>query len=274
MDPYLQEWFTARAAADTGLDPDAVWAHYISIGGQCDLIDVKAYLHGLILLEAFQRDMVSHAVNQMLDDAASPARRAAYTTDDISLASGVPAESSFESCTDAALGRFVAASSVLFLNDRAESRRLESLRRTGLMGTPAEERFDRITRDARGTFGVSSASIALIGEHNQFIKSVAGPIGENVPRSVSFCSQTIRKERIMVVRNALTDEHFGMNPLVQEKPRIRFYAGYPLKGPGNWRIGTLCVIDDKPRGFTGKDRSALLRLAAVAQKELETTPLR
>lgn len=271
MNPYLQQWFTARAVADTGLDPDGVWANYTSLGGQCGLLEVQAYLHGLTLIDEFQRDMVSHAVNEMLDDANSPARRAAYSTDDVSLATGVITESSFEGCTDAAMKRFVTSSYGYFRGDHAERRRLASLAQTGLVGTPAEERFDRITREAQQVFGVSSASVALIGEHQQFIKSVTGPIGQNVPRDVSFCNQTIRENRMLVVRDALAHEQFRTNPLVLEEPHIRFYAGYPLTGPGDWRIGSLCVIDDKPREFTVEDEVVLRLLAGRAQRELEKT---
>ena len=271
MDPYLQQWFTARAVADTGLDLEEVWTNDTSLGGWCGLLEVQAYLHGLILLDELQRDMVSHAVNEILDNASSPVQRAAYSTDDVSLATGVITQSSFGSCTDAALRRFVASSYGYLKGDDAERRRLESLTQTGLLGTSAEERFDRITREAQQVFGVSSASLALIGEHQQFIKSVTGPIGQNVPRDVSFCNETIRENRMLVVRDALVHEQFRSNVLVLQEPRIRFYAGYPLTGPGGWRIGSLCIIDDKPREFTVEDEMVLRLLAGQAQRELEAT---
>ncbi|WP_051479126.1 GAF domain-containing protein [Arthrobacter sp. H5] len=271
INPFLQQWFTAQAVAEAALAPDRIWANYRTLGGRCDCVEVGAYLHGLLLIDNLQRDMLSHAINELLDDAASPARRAAYTTDDVSLKSGSITASSFESCTDAALKKFVTASSALFAHDDQELRRLDSLRRTGLMGTPAEERFDRITREAQQMFGVNSSSLALIGEHQQFIKSLAGPIGQNVPRSISFCNETIRHDDVTVVHDALKHEQFVSNPLVQRKPHIRFYAGYPLTGPGGWRIGSLCIVDDRPRGFTSDDETRLLALAARAQDELEST---
>ncbi|MHA7155059.1 GAF domain-containing protein [Arthrobacter sp. TMN-50] len=272
MDPYLQQWFARLAAVNSGLDLDCAWTNYVGIGGSCDLVEFKAYVHGLVQLGDFQRDMVSHAINEMLDDENSSVRRAAYTTDNISLATGVPAESSFESWTDTALRRLTTTSAALFPMDPDEAGRLRSLHRTGLMGSAREERFDRITREARAVFGVSSASIALIGQHRQFIKSVAGPIGANVPRRVSFCDQTIRCNRVLVVPDALADTKFRNNPLVQLKPHIRFYAGHTLRGPDNWPIGTLCVIDDRPRSFSSADELTLMRLAAQAQEELESSP--
>ncbi|GAA2173389.1 hypothetical protein GCM10009784_07470 [Arthrobacter parietis] len=271
MDPYLQQWFTARAVADTALDLDDVWTGYTNLGGWCDRVEFQAYLSGLALIDELQRDMVSHAVNEALDGVSSPARRAAYSTDDVSLATGVITESSFESCTDAALRRFVTSSYAYLEGADAERRRLDSLTQTGLLGTPAEERFDRITREAQRVFGVSSASLALIGEHQQFIKSVTGPIGQNVPRHISFCNATIREKRMLVVRDALVHEQFRTNPLVLEQPHIRFYAGYPLTGPEGWRIGSLCIIDDKPRAFSLEDEMALRLLAGQAQRELEAS---
>lgn len=271
MNPYLQQWFAARAAIDSGLDPTAVWSNYSSLGGACDRLDVQAYLHGLLMIDVLQRDMVAHAINELLDDAGSLVRRAAYSTDDVTLATGVVTESSFEDCTDAALWRLVSSSYPLLRTDAAERRRLGSLTETGLFETPAEERFDRITREARGLFGVHSALVSLIGERRQFIKSVTGSIVANVPREISFCNRTISEDRMLVVRNALEHEHFRENPLVLHKPHIRFYAGYPLTGPGGWRIGSFCILDNKPREFTAGDALALRALAGRAQSELEKT---
>lgn len=272
MNPYLQQWFARLAAVNSGLSLDDAWEVYTSIGGSCDIIEFKGYLSGLTQLDDFERDMASHAINEMLDDGHSPIRRAAYTTDDISLTSGIPSESTFESPSDPALKRLATSAAGLFPVNDAEGRRLRSLHLTGLMGSAPEERFDRITREAREAFGVSSASIALIGQHRQFIKSVTGPIGSNVPRRISFCNQTIRGQQTMVVPDALEDTTFRNNPLVQLKPHIRFYAGYALRGPGGWPIGTLCVIDDAPRGFSAADELTLKRLAAEAQDEIESIP--
>ncbi|WP_051427579.1 GAF domain-containing protein [Arthrobacter sp. H20] len=269
MNPYLQQWFARLAALSSGVTTDAIWENYTTIGGTCDAVEFTAYLHGLLQLDAFERDMAAHAINEILDNDDSPVRRAAYTTDTLSLASGVPTDSSFGSWTDQALRRFTTASADLFPLDRPESLRLRSLNQTRLMDSPPDERFDRITREAQATFGVSSSSIALIGQHRQFIKSVTGPIGSNGPRRTSFCAQTIRSEEVLVVRDALADDTFRDNPLVQLKPHIRFYAGHTLRGPGGWPIGTLCIIDDRPGEFSAADKLVLKRLAAEAQDQVE-----
>ncbi len=263
VDANRQHWFTVEAASRPGVDHDDVWTNYTSMGGTCGDVEVAAYLNGLLLLDRMQRDLIAHAVNELLDDIASSDCRAHYSSEAVALASGYAADSfGDDACPDLA--------SVRSAPEEAETRRLDSLRKTGLLHTPAEERFDRITRRARDHFGVSSASIALIGEEDQFIKSVSGPIGQNVPREISFCNETIRFARTMIVDDALLDQRFTANPLVTEAPHIRFYAGHPLTGPGGWRIGTLCVIDDKPREFSREDEEELRSLAGLVQVELSS----
>ncbi|WP_051476639.1 GAF domain-containing protein [Arthrobacter sp. Br18] len=272
MDGYLQQWLTLGTVADAGLRVGDLWMAYLDTGGTCDIADVEAYLHGLLLLPRVERDIVAHTVNELLDGRSEPFRPAPYSNGDVSTAAGYSG-SRFDRLSDRDLERLVAADPVTGPGSRpgrqrAEARRLESLHSTGLLGTLREERFDRITRRARQEFAVSSASIALIGQDRQIIKSVNGPIGQDLPRDVSFCNQTIRSADALVVTDALHDERFRNNPLVQDLPRIRFYAGCPLTGPGGWRIGTLCVIDDKPRGFSEQDEQRLRSLAGLVQQEI------
>lgn len=152
--------------------------------------------------------------------------------------------------------------------DEAEFRRLHALYGTGLLETGSEERFDRITRRARDHFGVSSASIALITEDAQVIKSVVGPIGQDLPRGLALCATTIERDRTLVIPDATCDPRWRDHPLVTGGPRVRFYAGYPLSTADGWRIGTLCLIDDQPRAFTDEDVQVLRGLAAQVQLEI------
>jgi hypothetical protein len=268
MDRYAQQWLTIGAAAAAGIDPYDLWLEYAGMGGSFDPLDVEAYLHGLVLLPVLERDLLAHTVNEQLEDLGFPVAPAPYSTGEVSDAAGYPASGG--DWLDPALSRLGASGVLRAIKREAELRRLNSLGRTGLLNTPAEDRFDRITRRAQEQFGVSSASIALITRESQFIKSVAGPIGQDMPRDIAFCNETIRADRILVVRNALEDEFFSASPLVQGAPHIRFYAGHPLTGPGGWRIGTLCVIDDKPRTFTDDDAQILTNLAALVQQEIDS----
>jgi GAF domain-containing protein len=132
----------------------------------------------------------------------------------------------------------------------AEAERLDSLARTQLLDSPAEERFDRITRRAQRLLKVSSAVIAFIADGRQFLKSVLGPVGQNMPRNITFCDDTIRGTQPLIANDALADEKYRTSPLVTDEPHIRFYPGYPLQGPGGWNIGTFCIIDQEPSILT------------------------
>ncbi|MHA7278397.1 GAF domain-containing protein [Arthrobacter sp. MDT2-2] len=146
--------------------------------------------------------------------------------------------------------------------DEIEFRRLHALHESGLLETGAEGRFDRITRQARDHSGVSSASMALITEDAQVIKSVIGPLGQDLPRNLSLCATTIDHDRTLVIPDAAADPGRRHHPLVAGGPEVRFYAGHPLCTASGWRIGTACLMDDRPRIFTREDVQALRRLAA------------
>jgi diguanylate cyclase (GGDEF)-like protein len=91
--------------------------------------------------------------------------------------------------------------------------------------------------------------------------------GSNTPRPITFCGHAISGEGILHVEDAQDDERFADNPLVTGEPRIRFYAGCPLRVEG-FTLGTLCLIDQQPRAFTADDASLLRDLAAVAEQNL------
>ncbi|MHA7220324.1 GAF domain-containing protein [Arthrobacter sp. MDT1-48-3] len=97
------------------------------------------------------------------------------------------------------------------------------------------------------------------------MKSVVGPIGQDLPRGIALCAKTIEHDRTLVITDAALDPNWRDHPLVTGEPRIRFYAGHPISTAGGWRIGTLCLIDDKPRTFTEEDVQVLRRLVAQVQ---------
>jgi len=149
-----------------------------------------------------------------------------------------------------------------------EKERLESLRRLNILDTPAEERFDRITRLAQRLFEVRIVGVSLIDETRQWFKSVQGLDRREIPRSESFCAHTILTADPLIVEDALGDERFAGNPLVTGEPRVRFYAGQPLAAADGSRLGTLCLMDAAPRALSEQDRIALGDLATFAENEL------
>ncbi len=152
-----------------------------------------------------------------------------------------------------------------------EERRLAALRSLGLLDTPAEERFDRITRMAQRLLNVPIALVSLVDEDRQWFKSRQGLDAPETPRAMAFCSHAILGRDVMVVEDALADVRFVDNPLVSGDPNIRFYAGAPIAGPDGDHLGTLCVIGREPRALPPEDRDALQELAHMIEYEIAVT---
>jgi diguanylate cyclase (GGDEF)-like protein len=154
----------------------------------------------------------------------------------------------------------------------SELSRLEALRFLNILDTPPEERFDRLTRMAKRLFGVPIAQVTLVDENRQWFKSGAGDGPPETPREVSLCAHAILSDEILMIPDASKDERFSDNPLVTGDPRIRFYAGYPLK-VGDYNLGTLCVIDRKPRVFSAEEVQLLKDLGEMVQLELNAVQM-
>src|SRR5262249_20669435 len=149
-----------------------------------------------------------------------------------------------------------------------EDKRLAALRALGILDTPPEERFDRITRLAKRLFGVPIALISLVDAQRQWFKSCQGLGIRQTARDISFCGHAILGQGPLVVPDALLDERFADNPLVLEEPRIRFYAGQPLRAADGSRVGVLCLQDHRPRSPGEEDLQLLRDLAALAEDHL------
>ncbi len=153
-----------------------------------------------------------------------------------------------------------------------EATRLAKLNLLGIIYSPAEERFDRITSMACTVFGVPIALVSLVSEKCQWFKSAQGLTAAETSREISFCGHAILQDDTFVVPDASQHPDFADNPLVTGEPFIRFYAGHPLLYQGS-AIGTLCLIDHKPRQLTPSELDSLRSLAAWAENELKTTAL-
>jgi len=152
--------------------------------------------------------------------------------------------------------------------DTLEQQRLASLRALGLLDTPAEERFDRISRLAQRTFGVPIVLITLIDDKRVWFKSHVGLAEADVPRDGSFCEETLACDGLMIVSDASKDPRFASHPLVAGGPRIRFYAGQPLQAPDGRIVGTLSLLDVVPRDLDLEQRRALRDLTGMVQEQL------
>lgn len=154
-----------------------------------------------------------------------------------------------------------------------EPERIQALHDLKILDTPPEERFDRITKVAQIMFDVPIALVSLVDTNRQWFKSCAGLSATETPRSMSFCSHAILNEDVMSITDATDDERFSDNPLVTGEPHIRFYAGKPIRDPNGKKLGTLCIIDTKPRVFSRADKSVLIDLANWVESEFKNTVL-
>ncbi len=151
---------------------------------------------------------------------------------------------------------------------QTESRRQRALTGLGIVGTPREERFDRITRMAQVLFDVPMVSVTLLDGERQWRKSHVG-LTDVAPREGAFCDLTARQDAALIVDDAASDARFSDNPFVVGDPHLRFYAGEPLHAPGGEAVGTLCVLDTQPRTLTPAQARVLRDLADLVQAELD-----
>jgi GAF domain-containing protein len=150
-----------------------------------------------------------------------------------------------------------------------EADRLEALRQYNILDTPAEQTYDDITALAAFICDVPIALVSLVDADRQWFKSRVGLDTQETSRDVSFCAHAILGPTIMMVNDATQDERFFDNPLVTSAPGIRFYAGVPLIPPEGMPLGTLCVIDRKPRTLSEHQIKTLEALARQVVIQLE-----
>jgi len=148
-----------------------------------------------------------------------------------------------------------------------ERQRLVALADSGLVDTAAEEAFDRLAWLAAEMLEAPVALVTLLTQSRQWFKSRIGLDLPETPRSWSFCNHTILQKGIFVVSDLASDPRFKANPAVIAPPSYRFYAGAPVRDSNGFALGSLCVIDYKPRELQGTQEKALLALAGLASDE-------
>jgi diguanylate cyclase (GGDEF)-like protein len=141
---------------------------------------------------------------------------------------------------------------------------------TGLVGTPDDHSLDCITHIAAALFRVPVATISLIHADRQHFKSCVGLDVSSTARDISFCGHVVANGDPMIVEDALRDIRFADNPLVVSAPNIRFYAGYPVRSAQGTVLGTLCIIDFKPRKFSAEDRVHLQGLTYLVEQAIRS----
>jgi PAS domain S-box-containing protein len=151
-----------------------------------------------------------------------------------------------------------------------EASRVSSLHALGVLDTPPEAEFDALVRAAAAVCEVPVSLISLLDLERQWFKANYGLPGVNqTPREIAFCVQTVTRGELFEVEDASEHPLFSGNPLVIGEPHIRFYAGAPVRLSGGAVVGTLCVIDRKPRRLAPQQREVLTQLALAASHALE-----
>ncbi len=138
-----------------------------------------------------------------------------------------------------------------------------------ILDTPADPLLDTLVRLARDSFGVGAVVISLVDHDRQWFKARTGLALSETPRQVSFCSQAIAQDDMLVVEDALEDLCFRDNPIVTGPPYLRFYAGQQLRDANDVPLGTFCLIDFKPRLLNEDERARLRDFARLAMGYLQ-----
>lgn len=155
------------------------------------------------------------------------------------------------------------------MTNYSEEERLSELASYRVIDENIREDLNGLTELASGICETPISMINLLDSKYQVTKSNQGWDIEKMPRESGFCRHTVRDNNLMVVENALEDERFRDNPYVKDYPNIRFYAGMPLKTAKGFMLGSLCVIDNKPRQLSESQKDSLELLAEEAIARLE-----
>ncbi len=162
-----------------------------------------------------------------------------------------------------------------------EEIRLQDLREYGILDTPSEAEFEALTFLASQICDVPFALVSLVDAERVWFKSKVGFKEQEIPRAQFFCTEAIKQwesvpkgyvpsgKELFLVEDAQKDARFASLPMVTRKLKIRFYAGAPLISPKGQVLGTLCILDKKPRMLTKEQQHALLALSRLVVSQLE-----
>jgi hypothetical protein len=151
----------------------------------------------------------------------------------------------------------------------SEAQRLAAVQRYAVDGAPPAADLDDLTRLASQFCGTPLAFVSLVEADRQRLQARVGTTLTETSRDVAFCAHAILRQDVLVIPDAAGDARFAENPLVTDDPHVRFYAGAPLVTPDGFAIGTLCVLDRRPRDLSDEQKDALRVLARQVMAQME-----
>jgi signal transduction histidine kinase len=158
---------------------------------------------------------------------------------------------------------------VSFTNNKNEAERINVLTKYAILDTPPDGSFDHITQLAAQLLKVPIAIVSLVDTDRIWFKSAYGLDVRQIDRDPGLCASAILSDDLYIVEDAIKDVRTLANPLVAGEFGLRFYAAVPLKVREGYNLGTLCVIDKKPRTITDEEKSILQNLADILIDQLE-----
>lgn len=154
---------------------------------------------------------------------------------------------------------------------KKEKHRLEALYSYQILDTLPETELNELAEMASLICNVPVALITFIDDERQWYKAKTGVAHHEVKRKDSFCQHLLNEPKeMLIVEDAMKDARFTNNPSVKANPGIRFYAGISLETPDGYMLGTLCVVDYKPKVISGNEKKVLQILAKKTMDYLNT----
>jgi GAF domain-containing protein len=151
-----------------------------------------------------------------------------------------------------------------------EAERLDELAAYAILDSLPEREYDDLTRLAERLLDAPIVLISLVDSRRQWFKSTRGTDMTETPREQSFCAWAILEpDDVLEVEDATQDDRFADMDTVTRAPWIRFYAGAPLVNRAGRTLGTLCVLDTRPRSLSEDERESLKALARQVTSQLE-----
>ena len=152
-----------------------------------------------------------------------------------------------------------------------EAKRLEALKKYDILDTPPDGTYDRIVKLIAKLLDVPIAIVSLVDNDRLWFKSAFGLDVQQLPQEAGkgLCSSAILSNDFYMVEDTSQDPRTCNNPLVTSEPRIRFYAAAPLTTSDNYNLGTVCVLDKRPRTLTEAQQQILTDMAYIVMEQLE-----